>query len=403
MFLNQKQAFSLIEQYGEPLYVYHEETLRNRCREVSSLLAGYRHEVLYSAKANSNPELLSIVHQEGLHVDAMSPGELFLERKAGIPVSEIFYVCNNISKEEMSLVYQQGVLLSVDSLSQLAQFGSLFPGGRIAIRLNPELGAGHHEKVITGGKKTKFGIQFDLIPEAKRLLEQYDLRLVGVNQHIGSLFMQEDPYVDGVRNLLDIVLDHFPGLDFIDFGGGFGVPYHEGEARLDFPSLDRKLSAVIGEFLERYDNKEVRLHSEPGRYIVAECGILLSRVNAVKENHGTVYVGTDIGQNVLVRPSLYDAYHEVRVIKKGKESGEQGIYTIVGNICESGDILAKKRLLPAIEEGDLIAVMNAGAYGYSMASNYTCRLRPAEVLLAMDGSVRLIRRRDTMEDLYHNL
>ena len=224
---------------------------------------------------------------------------------------------------------------------------------------------------------------------------------MGIDQHIGSLFLEPDAYINGVESLLEIATQ-FSGLKFIDMGGGFGVPYHEGECRLDLKELSEKLNAVLDEFLKDYDNKDVIFKIEPGRYIPAECGVLLGEVYSVKENYGTTYVGTDLGFNVLMRPVLYDSYHAITIIKSNKSENGKEVATIVGNICESGDIIANEREMRKVSEGDIVAVGNAGAYGFSMSSNYNCRLKPAEVLIDKDGNDRLIRRRDTIEDLIRN-
>ena len=401
MEISKEKAKDLLAAYGSPLYVYDEKTLRARCREVKSLLPGMNFRINYSAKANSNLEFLKIVNEEGLDVDAMSPGEIFLEQKAGFTSDRIFYICNNVSAEEMKYAIDRDITVSVDSLSQLDLFGRTNPGGRVAVRFNPGVGAGHHEKVITAGKKTKFGVQADLAGEVKAILKKYGLRLAGINQHIGSLFLEEDKYIDGVKNLLKIAAG-FEGLSFIDMGGGFGVPYKKEEKRLDLALLSRKLRPVLEEFLSSCGNKNLVFKSEPGRYVSAECGVLLGEAYSVKENYGVTYVGTDLGMNILMRPVLYDSYHEVSVVGKEKEPVSEKPVMIVGNICESGDILAKERLLPKIEEGDILAVANAGAYGFSMASNYNCRQLPAEVLKQEDGTYRLIRKRETLMDLVRN-
>lgn len=264
------------------------------------------------------------------------------------------------------------------------------------------MGAGHCEKVITAGHKTKFGVQSEFYPEVKKILEKYDLQLAGINQHIGSLFLEAEPYVKAAKSLLDMIAENFSGLEFIDFGGGFGVPYKPGEKRLDLDELSEKLFQAIDLFLDKYDNKDVHFKCEPGRYISAECGLLLGTVHAVKKNYGKYYVGTDIGFNVMMRHVLYESYHEIEVLSDKETVNDIREATIVGNICESGDILASDRNICPISEGDIIAVKNAGAYGYSMASNYNCRLRPAEVLIFEDGSVKLIRKADTMESLMAN-
>lgn len=401
MFVKFDKAQGLLKRYGSPLYVYSESILRQRCRD---LLDGFHGRIKpsFSAKANTNLSLLKIIHEEGLGADAMSPGEIFVLQNAGFAPEEIFYIGNNVSCEEMSYCIERGILVSVDSLSQLDQFGQIDPGGKVAVRFNPGMGAGHCEKVITAGHKTKFGIQSEFYPEVKKIIEKYDLKLVGINQHIGSLFLDAEPYVNAANSLLCLISENFPGLEFIDFGGGFGVPYKPGEKRLDLNELSERLFETIDLFLEKYDNKDVHFKCEPGRYISAECGLLLGTVHAVKKNYAKYYVGTDIGFNVMMRHVLYDSYHEIEVLSDKKAVNDINNATIVGNICESGDILAMDRNIGPVSEGDIIAVKNAGAYGYSMASNYNCRLRPAEVLMAEDGSVRLIRKADTIESLMNN-
>ncbi|MDK2798916.1 MAG: diaminopimelate decarboxylase [Clostridia bacterium] len=394
----------LIKEYGSPLYVYNESILRERCRELNSLISYPNFKVNYSTKANSNLELLKIVRQEGCHADAMSPGEIHVLLAAGFKPEEIFYISNNVSEEEMKFAIDHGIIVSVDSISQLKQFGKINPGGKVAVRFNPGVGAGHHEKVVTAGKKTKFGVNMNFVQDVKRVLETYDLKLVGINQHIGSLFMEGDPYIEGVKSLLSIA-QQFDDLEFIDMGGGFGIPYkkQEGQARLELMEFGKKLSDILTEWADNY-GKNVLFKIEPGRYIAAECGVLLGTVHAVKQNYDTTYVGTDLGFNVLARPVMYDSHHDVEVYKNGAlaKNNEAKIVTIVGNICESGDIIAKDRKLPPIHEGDLLGIMDAGAYGYVMASNYNNRLRPAEVLIKEDGNPVLIRRRDTLEDLMRN-
>lgn len=402
MFISNDMCFKLKEKYGTPLYVYSEEILRERCRDMKNLLSNRNVRINYSAKANTNLEILKIVREEGLDVDAMSPGEIYIEMMAGFGPEQIFYIGNNVSAEEMKYAAERNILVSVDSLSQLETYGKINPGSRVAVRFNPGIGAGHHEKVITAGKKTKFGVQKEFIEEVKALLKKYNLTLAGINQHIGSLFLDGTAYVESVRQFLEIA-GAFPSLSFIDLGGGFGVPYRPDEKPLDLKQLGKDLDKVIEEFLAEYPNKNVVFKIEPGRYIVAECGILLGTVHSVKKNYGNTYIGTDIGFNVLVRPVMYDSYHEVAVIRKNGDinDGEE-VATIVGNICETGDILAKDRLLPKADIDDIVVVFNAGAYGYTMSSNYNCRLRPAEVLIDRNGKDRLIRKRDTLESLAQN-
>jgi diaminopimelate decarboxylase len=393
----------LVEKYGTPLFVYNENILRKRCRELKNLVNYKNFIVNYSAKANSNLELLKIIHNEGLYVDAMSPGEIFVNLKAGFPPEHIFYISNNVDDAEFQFAIDAGVKISVDSVSQLEKYGKLNPGGEITFRLNPGVGAGHHKKVVTGGKKTKFGIEMRFLDDIKVIVEKYKLKVIGINQHIGSLFMEGDAYAESAAAILEFARE-FDDLEFIDLGGGFGIPYHKqnGQARLDLQSLGTRITEIINNFVAEY-GKEIQFKIEPGRYIAAECGVLLGKVHAIKENYDLKYIGTDLGFNVLIRPMMYDSHHDVEIYRTSdKVSTKKESVRIVGNICETGDIIAKDRELPEIFEDDIIGVLDAGAYGMVMASNYNNRLRPAEILINKDGNERLIRKRDTLDDLVRN-
>ncbi|MDR2123658.1 MAG: diaminopimelate decarboxylase [Desulfovibrio sp.] len=420
-FFGRSTPEELTDTFGSPLYVYNESILRARCRALQALSADPGFRVCYSTKANGNPHLLRIIREEGPAADAMSPGELAVLRRAGFPRKDICYVCNNVSREELALACREADHVSVDSVSQVESFGQVNPGGEIMIRVNPGIGAGHHAKVVTAGKNTKFGIVPDDFDAVHDVLGKYRLTLIGLNQHVGSLFMDPKPYLDAAAWLLRTA-ERFPGIRLIDFGGGFGVPYRrrEGEKALDMRAFGEKFDALLGAFRSRTGYAGAFL-IEPGRYVTAECSVLLGRVHAVKNNGPVRYVGTDIGFNVLARPVLYNAFHDLVVY--GRQSGDAAAFgrerhgadpgpadgyasqrplmtqTVVGNICETGDVLAGDRELPEAAVGDIIGVLDAGAYGHAMSSNYNQRLRPAEVLIAADGNVRLIRRRDTEEDL----
>lgn len=402
-------AASLIREYGSPLYIYNERILRQRMREMRQLVTYPDFAVNYSVKANSNLHLLKIALEEGLMADAMSPGEIYVEEQAGFTPDRIFFISNNAAVSEWEYAVSRGITVSIDSVSQLETYGQHFPGTKVAVRINSGVGAGHSDKVITGGHHTKFAILPEKFDEVKRILSKYELTLCGINQHIGSFILKEEEYLEGVRSLLALIPTLVPvgssaadQLQFIDLGGGFGMPYVPGQSRLDLSSLGRQLDALLYDFTASY-GKQLRFKIEPGRYISAECCVLAGTVHSLKENGGTLYCGTDLGFNVLIRPMLYDAYHQIETLPK-RPDADIHPYTVVGNICESGDILAKDRLLPDMQVGDLVLVDDAGAYGYSMASNYNNRLRPAEILITEPGkdkalTVRLIRRRDSLEDL----
>ena len=401
---------TIASEYGTPVYVYNEKILRDRMAKVAKVITKYPYTANYSVKANTNIHILKLALEEGLNCDAMSIGEITLLMKAGFPVERIFFVPNNVAPYELAFALKNGVMTSLDSLSQLELFGEVCNQMNIpaekrkcAVRINPGVGAGHHEKVVTGGKKTKFGIAEYSIPEIFEIAEKYQITIAGINQHIGSLFMDPQPYLDAVTNLLRIA-HQFKNLEFIDFGGGYGIPYHKLEDEKDFPMEDFKarLEPILDEFVASY-GKAPLFKSEPGRYCVAEGSVILGRVHATKENSGIQFAGSDIGMNVLVRPSMYDSHHDIEVFRDGELVSRDGAdlteQTVTGNICESGDILAKDRPLPKIQEGDLLCVLDTGAYGWSMCSTYNSRPRPAEVMILANGKVKQIRRKETIEDL----
>jgi len=395
-----KDVHELLSEFGSPLYVYDEEILRKRCREMKSLLTYPRFRVNYSAKANTNVELLKIVRSEGLDVDGMSPGEMYLEMKAGFPSDRITFVGNNVPRNELQFAVDHGILVSVDSLSQLKLLGEINRGGSVCLRINPGIGAGHHDKVITGGKKAKFGIAVEDLPLAQEIAARCEMTICGLNQHIGSLFLQPDAYVAAAAAILELAA-MIPSVETVDLGGGFGIPYRHGvEARLDLAALGAQLDTLINDWATSH--RPISIRTEPGRYVVAECGALLGTVTAVKENYNTFFVGTDIGFNTLVRPVMYDSYHEISVVPRAERPYEEyskPVY-VVGQICESGDILAHDRVIPCCHEGDALIVHDAGAYGFAMASTYNSRPLPAEVLVEKDGTIRLIRKAQTLQDLW---
>ncbi len=403
-FFGNSNPEKLIKEYGSPLYVYNENILRQKCRDMKNLVDYKNFIPNYSIKANSNLTVLKIVKEEGLRADAMSAGEIQLLLHAGFKPENLFFVPNNVSEAELKYAVDNGVLVSVDSLSQLEILGKINQGGKAAVRFNPGVGAGHHEKVVTAGKKTKFGVNIDCVDEVKAIAKKYNMKICGVNQHIGSLFMEGDSYIEGVKSLL-AVAEQFEDIDFVDMGGGFGIPYKKqvGQEPLDLASFKEKLTQVLEQWTDKY-GKKILFKTEPGRYIVAESGVLLGNVYATKANYGNKYVGTDIGFNVLARPVMYDSHHDIEVYRNGNPLNDSEVeeVTVVGNICESGDIIAKNRELPVINEGDILGIMDAGAYGFAMSSNYNMRLRPAEILIKKDGEPVLIRRRDTFEDLIAN-
>lgn len=402
-FFGKLSPWELKAKYGTPLYVYNERILRERCRELKSLSSHPGFGINYSIKANANLALLRIIRSEGLLVDAMSPGEVYVAMQAGFSASQILYVCNNVSGEEMRYPLKHNILVSVDSLNQLEELGRVNHGGKAVVRFNPGIGAGHHKKVITAGSETKFGIGAGDIADMLDILKRHNMKLAGINQHIGSLFLDPEGYLNAADFLLDLARDFLADLEIIDFGGGFGIPYqkYEQQPRLDIAAVAKGFDTRIQAFARESGYKGQFL-IEPGRYISAECGLLLGSVYNTKNNGATRFVGTDLGFNTLMRPVLYGSFHDIEVYRQNAGPDKNLTpQTLVGNICESGDILAKDRELPEMKIGDMLAALDAGAYGYVMSSSYNQRLRPAEVLIDEGGNDSLIRRRETLEDLLH--
>lgn len=400
LYFGNYSAKELVQKYGSPLFVYEEAVIRERCRELKGIVQQENFKVNYSCKANNNVALLKIIKEEGLKVDAMSPGEIFLEMAAGYQGEDILYICNNVSKEEMQYAVDHQVKISVDSLTQLQYFGELNPGGRVFIRVNPGIGDGHHQKVITAGK-AKFGIPPYDLEEAKAIAERYQLTIMGLNMHIGSLFLMPDNYIAAIKTLLGIA-EGFPDLEYIDFGGGLGIPYKkQTEKRFPMEQFSQELRALLAAWQAENHRPDITFIMEPGRYPVAESCTILTTVHSIKENFGAKYIGTDLGFNLLIRPELYGAYHELMVADR-VASDEQEVVNVCGNICESGDLVAEERSLPKMQLGDTLAVLDAGAYGFAMSSNYNARLRPAEILITQDGAIQVIREKENLEYLLLN-
>ncbi|MDH5561319.1 MAG: diaminopimelate decarboxylase [Deltaproteobacteria bacterium] len=398
-FFGDRSARDLIESFGSPLYLYDENLIRTRCRELKAICGHPNFRVYYSAKANSSVALLKIIRDEGLNVDAMSNGEIYLEKMAGYSADEILFVSNNVSKDDFRLVIKERIRVCLDSISQLRSYARLNPGSEVVLRLNLGAGAGHHQKVVTAGK-VKFGVQTERLEEAFKIAREYDLDLMGFMSHIGSFFLKEKPYLDNVRQLLEVA-EAYESIRYLDFGGGFGIPYDKSNHQ-PFPikAFGESFSELIVAWMEKTGRSPV-FAVEPGRYVVGEAGLCLTQVQSTKTNSNTRFIGTDLGFNILLRPEMYGAYHEIVNAHKREPQVTETV-NIVGNICESGDYLAREREIPAISEGDILMVLDTGAYGYCMASNYNSMSRPAELLLKPDGSVIQIRKRESFGDLIQN-
>lgn len=381
---------------GTPTYVYDERIIRRQCQLLKQHLGGINHRLLYAMKANAHPAVLEIIKSEGFGIDAVSPGEFYLAQRAGFDVSHILYTVNNITDEEMHALAREKVLLNLGELSRIERFGKAYPGSPICVRLNPQVGSGHHQHVVTAGKFTKFGIPVQEISEILRIAKVYDLRIVGAHQHIGSGIASMEVLAEAITVLMDAA-QHFPDLEFVNIGGGFNIPYRPDDSPIDFENFQSAIVSGLQSHPLVHSHPNLSYWFEPGRFLTAEAGTLLVSANTIKDANGLTFAGTDSGMNQLVRPTVYGAYHEIYNLSNPE--GNRKPYEIVGNICESGDVFAHDRQVQTIRENDVLAIMDAGAYGMSMASVYNLRPLPAEVMIHKDGSIQEISRRMSEREL----
>ncbi len=371
--------------FGSPLYAYDGDFIRKRCRELKRSFP--KMKLYYACKANTNPEIVRIIFEEGFGIETVSPGEVKVAKRAGVPPSKMAFTCGNVDESEIVWVVKQNIRIHLDSLHQVGIFGRHFPGRDISVRLNQGIGAGHHSHVITGGPDSKFGIDVSQIAELKDLAGRYGLRITGLHQHIGSNILDASIFLKAMAVLFETALN-FPDLKNLDFGGGFGVPYGPGEVALNMRALSERVSTLSAGFTKRYGRK-IGMSFEPGRYLVAQAGYLIVKVNDIKRNPTRTFVGVGSGFNHLIRPAMYGSYHQI--VNATHPGNKREKVTVAGYICESGDVFAKDRLLPSPELGDILVIKNAGAYGYTMSSDYNLRPRPREILV-VNKKARVIRK-----------
>ncbi|MGW8181309.1 MAG: diaminopimelate decarboxylase, partial [bacterium] len=320
--------------------------------------------------------------------------------QAGFKPDEILFTGTSVAVDEMNYLINEGVRMNIDSISQMEKLLGLKVPESILLRVNPEVGAGHHEHVITAGPDVKFGVWESQALEAYQMALEAGVSHFGIQMHIGSGIVDVENYVKAVKRLLEIAKHAHDaiGIDisYIDLGGGIAVPYRPEEKQTDLDAFIGRLYGFIKEKLSEFGLGSPEIWIEPGRYIVAESGVILTRVTTLKSSPGRMFAGVDAGFNTLIRPAMYGSYHHI--LNASAMNGAPQKYDVYGPLCESGDLFARDREIPAIKEGDLLAIMNAGAYGFSMASNYNSRPRPAEVLV-LAGESRLVRKREDLGDL----
>jgi diaminopimelate decarboxylase len=388
---------ALANEFGTPLYIYDGEKITNQVKTLQEAFSAVPLKIKYATKALSNINILKLIRNAGAGVDAVSIEEVKLGMMAGFSADEIMYTPSGVGFEEIREAVNLGIMINLDSLPLMEEFGQVYGGSVPAcIRINPHIMAGGNLKISTGHKESKFGISIDQLSEVLAIVQKYKLQIIGLHIHTGSDILDAEVFLQGGNVLFEAAIQ-FPDLTFLDFGGGFKVAYKPNDIATDVMEVGKKVGEAFQEFCKRY-GRQLELWIEPGKFLVSEAGYLLVRTNLVKESTTVTFVGVDTGLNHLIRPMMYDAYHGVYNLSNFE--GKKAKYNIVGYICET-DTIAAHRELNEVKAGDLLVIKNAGAYGYSMASNYNSRLRPAEVLI-WKGKAYQIRRREIFEDLVRN-
>lgn len=384
-------------EFQTPLYVYDGDKIVSQYKRLTSAFKGVNLKIKYACKALSNQSIMKLLKSQGCGLDAVSIEEVQLGLHAGFAPEEILFTPNGVSFDEIRQGVEAGIVINIDNISILEHFGHEY-GNKVpcCIRLNPHIVAGGNVHIQTGHIDSKFGISIYQIRHVERIIKTYGIRVCGLHVHTGSEILDAGVFLRAAELLFDAA-KNFRDLEFIDFGSGFKVAYKEDDVTTDIEELGEQLSERFLEFCKSY-GKELELWFEPGKFLVSEAGILLVSVNTVKQTMATVFAGVNSGQNHLIRPMFYDAYHHI--VNISNPGGKPRIYTVVGNICET-DTFGWDRKLNEVREGDVLAIQNAGAYGYTMSNNYNSRLRPAEVLI-YKGEARLIRKRESLSDLLVN-
>ncbi|MGM0635023.1 MAG: diaminopimelate decarboxylase [Bacteroidota bacterium] len=388
---------NIASEFGSPIYVYDSEKMKTQYKRLADAFKKVKQVRLhYAVKALSNISVLKLFNELGCGLDTVSIQEVQLGLKAGVAPEKIIYTPNGVSVDELEKAVALGVQINIDNLIVLEQFGAKHPEVPVCIRINPHVMAGGNTNISVGHIDSKFGISIHQMPHILRIVENTKMHINGIHMHTGSDILDIDVFLHAAEILFDAA-KNFDHLSFIDFGSGFKVPYHENDIETNVEELGAKLSKRFNEFCKNY-GKELALAFEPGKFLVSQAGQFLAKVNVVKQTTSTVFAHIDSGFNHMIRPMFYGATHEIENISN--PGAPKRFYSVVGYICET-DTFANNKMITEIREGDLLAFKNAGAYCFSMASNYNSRYRPAEILWH-NGKAHLIRKRETFEDLLQN-
>ncbi len=390
-------VLELTHQFGTPLFVYDSATIVSQYQKMTSALSGVpRLKINYACKALTNLTILQLLHSLGAGLDAVSYQEIRLGLKAGFEPNDIIYTPNSVSIEELEAAVALGVKVNIDNIETLEYMGVHHPKTPICIRVNPHIMAGGNANISVGHIDSKFGISIHQMPLVKRLVETLHINIEGVHMHTGSDILDVDVFSHAATLLFDVA-KQFDNLQYIDFGSGFKVQYKPDDIETDMEQFGEMMTTRFNDFCEE-TGQELTLMFEPGKYLVSESGHFLARTNLIKQTTSTVFAGLDTGFNHLIRPMFYGSHHTIKNVSN--PAGKPKIYTVVGYICET-DTFGWNRRINQIKEGDILCFLNAGAYCFSMASNYNSRYRPAEVLVHQ-GKAHLIREREVFEDLVRN-
>lgn len=392
--MNTIDLLAVTKEFGSPVYVYDAQKIESQYKRLTKAFNKVeRLKINYAVKALSNISILKLFKSYGAGLDTVSIQEVQLGLAAGFSAEDIIYTPNGVSLQEIEEVAALGCQINIDNLSILEQFGARNPTTPVCIRINPHVMAGGNSNISVGHIDSKFGISIHQMPHVLRIVANTNMRVNGIHMHTGSDILDIDVFLYASEILFKTALQ-FSDLEFIDFGSGFKVPYQENDIETNIEELGKKLSKRFNAFETSY-GKPLTLAFEPGKFLVSEAGYFLANVNIVKQTTSTVFAGIDSGFNHLIRPMLYQSHHDI--FNLSNEKGRERFYSVVGYICET-DTFASNRRIAEITEGDILCFKNAGAYCFSMASNYNSRYRPAEVLW-LNNKAYLIRERESFDDL----
>jgi diaminopimelate decarboxylase len=395
--MKREDLVAVANTYGSPVYVYDAEKIASQYNRLTNAFKKVeRFQIHYAVKALSNISILKVIKQLGSGLDTVSIEEVQLGLHAGFAPDAIMYTPNGVSLEEIEYAASLGVKINIDNLSILEQFGTKHPQIPVCVRINPHVMAGGNANISVGHIDSKFGISVHQLPHLLRIVANTNMTINGIHMHTGSDILDVEVFLYAAEILFETA-KHFTDLEFIDFGSGFKVPYKKGDIETNVEEFGKKLTKRFLQFEKEY-GRELTLAFEPGKFLVSEAGYFVAKVNVVKQTTSTVFAGIDSGFNHLIRPMLYGSQHHIENISNPK--GKERFYSVVGYICET-DTFATNRRISEITEGDLLCFHNAGAYCFSMASNYNSRVKPAEVLW-LNGKAHLIRQRETFEDILRN-